>query len=303
MVMALLHIISRPEVLFIALLYHSITSAFAPPHRPAASSYTYVHTVAQGASPYNNENNNTSLPTAAASPAFSTLRSIGVDYGVTRTGIAITTGGYHPQPLAILSGYLNSTQLSSTIVNYIVSEQATNIVLGLPLHKDGSDSEQSLITREFGQCLLQEVRKRCGTDISITLWDERYTSKAAETRIKAEAIARNQRIPSASDLETALDADAACIILEDYYKELGEGGEIVVLENEDVEIECDEIYLKNLELQEETRRRLIEEREKGRNVRQEMIARARAFENVAVGGGGSGDDGLRKKKKKKKKKK
>ena len=112
------------------------------------------------------------------------------------------------------------------MVNYVISEQATNIVLGLPLHKDGSDSEQSNITREFGQLLLQEVRKRCGTNISITLWDERYTSKEAATRIKAEAIARKSRIPSAADLETELDADAACIILEDYYKELGEDGEV-----------------------------------------------------------------------------
>ena len=74
------------------------------------------------------------------------------------------------------------------------------------------------------------MRKRCGTNISITLWDERYTSKEAATRIKAEAIARKSRIPSASDLETELDADAACIILEDYYKEFGEESEVIVLE-------------------------------------------------------------------------
>ena len=77
------------------------------------------------------------------------------------------------------------------------------------------------------------MRKRCGTNIiSITLWDERYTSKEAATRIKAEAIAPKSRIPSASDLETELDADAACIILEDYYKEFGEESEVIVLEDE-----------------------------------------------------------------------
>ena len=37
--------------------------------------------------------------------------------------------------------------------------------------------------------------------------------------------------------------------------------------------ECAEIYVRNLELQEEQRRDMMEQREKGRNTRQEMIAR------------------------------
>eukprot|EP00984_Skeletonema_dohrnii_P031689 scaffold24521_cov121-Skeletonema_dohrnii-CCMP3373.AAC.3 len=298
-------------VLLIALLYKPISFAFAPPYRQSAeASHIHVYiTTCQSANEDQEDDiissvddtsssstTTTSPQPAASEEAFSILRSIGVDYGLTRTGIAISTGGYHPRPLAILSN-LNATELSTTVVNYVISEQATNIVLGLPLHKDGSDSEQSNITREFGQFLLQEVRKRCGTNISITLWDERYTSKEAASRIQAEAIARKSRIPSASDLETELDADAACIILEDYYKELGEDGELIVLENEAVERECAEIYVRNMEFQEERRRSMMEEREKGRNARQEMIARAKALEESA------NNDGLNKQKKKKKKKK
>ena len=84
-------------------------------------------------------------------------------------------GGYRPRPLAILllSG-LDANALSSHVVDYVLSERATNVVLGLPLHKNGTGSEQSDITR---------------------------TSKEAASRIAAEAMARNQRIPSASDLE------------------------------------------------------------------------------------------------------
>ena len=299
-------------VLLIALLYRPISFAFAPPYRRQATAASHIHiyiTTCQSANldqeddiisvddTSSSSSSSSSSPQPVASEeAFSTLRSIGVDYGLIRTGVAISTGGYHPRPLAILSN-LNATELSTTIVNYVISEQATNIVLGLPLHKDGSDSEQSNITREFGQFLLQEVRKRCGTNISITLWDERYTSKEAASRIQAEAIARKSRIPSASDLETELDADAACIILEDYYKELGEDGELIVLENEAVERECAEIYVRNMELQEERRRSMMEEREKGRNARQEMIARAKALEESA------NNDGLNQQKKKKKKKK
>lgn len=291
-------------LLLIALLYEPISFAFAPPYRQVAA--PHIHHIDITACQSANQDQENDIKTAGITPspqlpqpspaAFATLRTIGVDYGLTRTGIAISTGGYRPRPLAILSN-LNATELSTSVVNYVISEQATNIVLGLPLHKDGSDSEQSNITREFGQLLLQEVRKRCGTNISITLWDERYTSKEAATRIKAEAIARKSRIPSAADLETELDADAACIILEDYYKELGEDGEVIMLEDEAVERECAEIYVRNLELQEERRKSMMEERERGRNARQEMIARVKAMEESA------NNDGLNQQKKKKKKKK
>ncbi|KAK1735060.1 RuvX/YqgF family protein [Skeletonema marinoi] len=278
-------------VLLIALLYKPISFAFAPPYRQQATAASHIHvyiTTCQSANQdqeddiisVDDTSSSSSPQPAASEEAFSTLRSIGE---------GITTATRH------LSN-LNTTELSTTIVNYVISEQATNIVLGLPLHKDGSDSEQSNITREFGQFLLQEVRKRCGTIISITLWDERYTSKEAASRIQAEAIARKSRIPSASELETELDADAACIILEDYYKELGEDGELIVLENEAVERECAEIYVRNMELQEERRRSMMEKREKGRNARQEMIARAKALEESA------NNDGLNQRRKRRRRK-
>lgn len=233
---------------------------------------------------------------------FSFLRTLGVDYGLTRTGIAITTGGYRPRPLTILSG-LDATELSSAIVNYVQSEQATNIVMGLPLHKNGTASVQSSITRLFGQVLLTEVRQRCGSNIDLNLWDERYTSKEAATRIKAEAIARNERIPSASELGGELDAEAACIILEDYYREMGVDAERIVFANATLVDVCEDIYKRNMKKQEQLRLERIEENERGRNARREMIERVRAEEEAnALAGGGVESGGKRKKKKKKKKK-
>ena len=225
---------------------------------------------------------------------FSSLRSIGVDYGLTRTGIAITTGGYQPRPLTIVSG-LNNTQLATSIVNYVLSERATNIVLGLPLHKNGTASEQSSITRLFGLELLKEVRKRCGPNVHVNLWDERYTSKEAAARIAAEAMARNRRIPSASDLSGELDADAACIILEHYYKDMGLDAEQMVFEDESMERECEMIYKTNVEMEERLRVERMEERERNVNARREMMERDRALEEENVDGGN-------KKRKKKKRK-
>ena len=227
---------------------------------------------------------------------FASLRTIGVDYGLTRTGVAVTTGGYRPRPLAILSG-LNTTELVTSLVDYVQSEQAANIVMGLPLNKNGTVSQQSLVTRDFGQALLSEVRSRCGPGIPIQLWDERYTSKEAASRITAEAMARNQRIPSASDLATELDAEAACIILEDFYRELGLDAEELQFVDESIENECRERYKLYLETQERRRQEMAEERDKQRNARKEMMEQARAMEEA------SGLPSSDKKKKKKKRKK
>ncbi len=141
-----------PEWWWCCLLYEPTSFAFAPSYgRQAGPCIPCCRFANQGQEDeiIIIDTSSSQQPAVLPAEAFSTLRSIGVDYGLTRTGIAISTGGYRPRPLAVLSN-LNTTELSSTVVNYVISEQATNIVFGLPLHKDGSDSEQSNITREFG---------------------------------------------------------------------------------------------------------------------------------------------------------
>ena len=60
------------------------------------------------------------------------VKSIGVDYGVVRTGVAVTVG-YDPKPLAILAD-LNTTQVCQQVVRTCQSERANQVVVGLPLH-------------------------------------------------------------------------------------------------------------------------------------------------------------------------
>eukprot|EP00578_Thalassiosira_sp_NH16_P003535 CAMPEP_0181131678 /NCGR_PEP_ID=MMETSP1071-20121207/30571_1 /TAXON_ID=35127 /ORGANISM="Thalassiosira sp., Strain NH16" /LENGTH=285 /DNA_ID=CAMNT_0023217923 /DNA_START=10 /DNA_END=867 /DNA_ORIENTATION=- len=261
-----------------------------------SSSYALVSQRTCGSEIVSNARQN-DVSDEALSEKFSLLRSIGVDYGLVRTGIAITTGGYRPRPLNIISG-LDSAELSKVVVDHVLTERATNVVLGLPLHKNGTVSEQSVVTRTFGQELMREMRCRCGSNIDLVLWDERYTSKEAASRITAQAMARNQRIPSASDLGGELDADAACIILEDYYKEFGADAERVALENATLADECNEIYRMNIDAGERTRMEKMEERERLRNARREMMERVRALEEES---GTAVAAGKRKKKKKKKK--
>jgi putative Holliday junction resolvase len=240
----------------------------------------------------------TSVPQLSSSTS-PPLRSIGVDYGLVRTGIAVTSGGYSPCPLAILSGYNNGTDLSTRIVDIVVSERATNVVLGLPLNKNGTASEQSELTRAFGKHLAMELRKRCGHTTKVVLWDERYTSKEARSRIAAEAMARNRRIPGKNELSGELDADCACIILENYYADEGWSVAEEIRLDEIISQECDIIYTRNLELNEKIRLQRLEEQDRRRNARREMIDRDMALTKRL---GGVEEDASTKRKKKKKKK-
>ena len=237
--------------------------------------------------------------TSAPLPPSPPLRSIGVDYGLVRTGVAVTSGGYSPCPLAILSGYINGTDLSTRIVDIVASERATNVVLGLPLNKNGTASEQSELTRSFGIHLAMEMRKRCGHTIKVVLWDERYTSKEARSRIAAEAMARYRRIPGKNELSGELDADCACIILENYYADEGWlYAEEIRLDEISIQ-ECDIIYARNLELNDKIRLQRLEEQGRRRNARREMIDRDMALTKRL---GGVEEDISTKRRKKKRKK-
>ena len=109
------------------------------------------------------------------------VKSVGIDYGLKRTGIA-TTVGYNPKPLTILSGS-NSSALCEQLVDICRIEQAKQVVVGLPLHKNGTEAEQTNLTRIFAVELANKVFSEFGPGCPVLLWDERYTSKEAAARV------------------------------------------------------------------------------------------------------------------------
>lgn len=217
-------------------------------------------------------------------------KSVGVDYGLVRTGVAQTIG-YEPQPITILSD-LNATQVCQQIIQYCISEQAKQIIVGLPLHKNGTEAPQSSITREFASDLACLVLARLGPNIPVYLWDERYTSKEAAARVLNKNPNQN--------LYKTLDADAACIILENYYLENGKGAERVQGPKDMQEL-C--LGAWQLQQQEDVRRKLEESDQRSisrSERRQETMERARKMEETMARDGTLGS--TRKKKKKKKRK-
>jgi len=230
-----------------------------------------------------------------ASPLLGT-KSIGIDYGGVRTGLAATIG-YDFRPLRIVSD-LNFTHLCAEVVATVRSENAERIVVGLPLHKNGTESERSNITRCFAEELSAAVLSNFGPDFGgVHLWDERYTSKEAKARIMSTAKGRGN-IRSADDLDGTIDADAACLILEHYYQNSGEGAELVTIREGYVRDKCLEAWELERKKQNQAKDETIRKREEALNARQLMMNRVKEMEMAS-----SDDDATGKKKSKKKKKK
>lgn len=114
-------------------------------------------------------------------------RLLGVDYGTVRIGLA-----YSPpeQNMAVpLANY--DRRIESVDAKYmqrVVEEYGIRgIVVGLPVHTDGGESQKSLEARRYG-AWLREV-----TGTPVTFWDERYTSQSAEAALLEMDMTRKQR--------------------------------------------------------------------------------------------------------------
>ena len=228
-----------------------------------------------------------SLIDAAAAVTQSSCRllgtkSIGVDYGLVKTGVALTVG-YEPKPLTILRD-LNRTHVVQDIVRLAQLERASQIVVGLPLHKNGTVAEQTNLTLDFAHELALWTMRELGPNVPIILWDERYTSKAA--------VALGG---GGSNLYGTLDDSAACIILECYYKSDFSEDALRIELSPDIQKECLHYFEhKQMEAQ-QTLQQALEERELKMLKRKEAVDRFKT-ENALQGV----DSGKKKKKKKKK---
>ena len=168
------------------------------------------------------------------------VKSIGVDYGLVRTGVAVTIG-YSPQALDVIvtdhpllredeaEGMLEEdvekeeerrleiqrAKVAKRVVELASREKADRIVVGLPLHKNGTEAPQSLLARKFARDHLAIAALRTlGPGVSVFMCDERYTSKEAAARIRSSQPSGNN---NNQDLYGLLDAESAKIILEQHY--------------------------------------------------------------------------------------
>ena len=127
---------------------------------------------------------------------------LGIDFGLKRTGIAITDDlGI----LAVPHTFVMSIQLMSYLIETIPKLKIEALVLGYPLRLDGTDTHISENVR-----LLKEALEKQFPLIPVYLQDERYTSSQAMEAI--HQIGKKKQHKN----KGLVDKISAAIILQEY---------------------------------------------------------------------------------------
>jgi putative Holliday junction resolvase len=127
-------------------------------------------------------------------------RLAAVDYGTVRIGVAICDPG---QTLASpLENYTrrNRDLDAAWFKKLVAEERIVGLVVGLPLHNNGDESQKSHEARQFA-AWLGEI-----TGLPVQLYDERFTSALAEQYLAQGELTKKKR-------KARLDMLAAQILL------------------------------------------------------------------------------------------
>ncbi|MEG3165407.1 Holliday junction resolvase RuvX [Sphingomonas sp. PB2P19] len=132
-------------------------------------------------------------------------RLIGLDVGTKTIGTALCDAGWSFASPATLVRRTKFQKDKAALVDLIAKQAVVGLVIGLPINLDGSESPRSQSTRAFAQNL---------KDLSypILLWDERWSTVAAERVLIEQDFSRAKRADlidnhaAAHILQAAIDA-------------------------------------------------------------------------------------------------
>ena len=131
-------------------------------------------------------------------------RIIGIDYGRKRIGIAISDPGRQfVSPERVIEGRGSVGADVKAVLAVAEELDAAEFVVGLPLHMDGTESDQTRLTRAFVKALEAQAPG------PVHVWDERLSSHAADALLAEQNLTRKKR-------KARQDAIAAAVILTGY---------------------------------------------------------------------------------------
>jgi putative Holliday junction resolvase len=131
-------------------------------------------------------------------------RILAIDYGSKNMGIAVSDAlGITAQPLVTYKRI--SPERDVEYVSRLASEYSVGkIVVGLPVHLDGRQSDSSLAARDFG------ARLTSSAGVGVEYFDERMTTSVIDRMLIEEAdVSRAKR-------KKVRDKLAAVLILQNY---------------------------------------------------------------------------------------
>lgn len=130
-------------------------------------------------------------------------RIVAIDYGIKRTGIAVT------DELQIIASGLTTIPSETAIAflkDYFTKESVTKVLIGEPKQMNGLPSESAPIIEKFVADFTQVF-----PDMKVERVDERFTSKMAFQTMIDSGLSKKQRQNKA-----LVDEIAATILLQDY---------------------------------------------------------------------------------------
>lgn len=130
-------------------------------------------------------------------------RILSIDYGMKRTGIAVT------DEMQIIASGLTTVPSETLIVflkEYFSKEKVEKVIIGEPKQMDGTPSESTVIIEKFIKKFQDNF-----PEMPLDRMDERFTSKMAFQTMIDSGLKKKQRQNKA-----LIDEIAATIMLQDY---------------------------------------------------------------------------------------
>ena len=152
------------------------------------------------------------------------MRSLGLDVGDKRTGVAICDPqGILATPLTVFTNK-DEGALINEILKLVEQYKAECIVVGLPRRLNGELGKQASKVTAFADKLSERAKQGNLNQLDVQLWDERFSTKAAE-RLKTEAGGKGSKLRSRAkrgarnhsfSAKAEIDAIAAAFILQGF---------------------------------------------------------------------------------------
>jgi putative holliday junction resolvase len=119
------------------------------------------------------------------------VKVLALDYGSARTGVAVSDPtGTVARPLGVVEGAATEAGIAR-ILELARAEDVERIVVGLPITLRGERGAQAEETDRFVGLL------RAATDLPVESFDERFTTKLAESGLREIGRRRAKRPPDA----------------------------------------------------------------------------------------------------------
>lgn len=142
------------------------------------------------------------------------MRILGLDFGDKTIGVAISDPfGWTAQGVAVIrrENPMEFKKCIRRLAEILEQYGAEKIVLGYPKNLDGSEGERCVKTKDFYERIQRRFPK-----VEVLLWDERFSTIAAERSLREIGLNHDQR-------KSVIDKMAAVHILQGYLDSRREG--------------------------------------------------------------------------------